>query len=80
MASDGWFAFVKTYLIIVVLLLHHDVVINKHRKPIALMTSVLWLPYYVWKWIELACGFSFTGRKKKEKPVQKVDEPPAKEK
>jgi hypothetical protein len=79
MASEGWFAFVKTYLIIVVLLLHHDVVINKHKKPVALITSLLWLPFYVWKWIELACGFSFSGRtKKKENPVQKVE--PVKEK
>lgn len=73
---DWTFAFAKTYLIVAVILLHHDVVIHKHTKAIALTKSILWLPFYVWKWIELTFNFLFTlGVNKKEKKVKKVDSP-----
>lgn len=77
MSFDWWYGLVKTYLLIAVLLLHHDLVINKHSKYVSITKSLLWLPVYLWRWIELVFGVSFASRlKRKEKAkVEKVEPP-----
>lgn len=74
---DWLVGFLKMYLIMVVILLHHEIVIRKSNKIHALLIAGLWLPYYIWKWLESIFGSIFDiRRKRKEKKVEEKVAPP----